>query len=94
MASTTLQSSANTFNYPYNTAVDPLLGGNVDAARTNTFYIINKVHDFVYKYGWTEAAYNFQQDNFGKGGLSGDRVQMSVQDAGGIDDANFLTLPE
>ncbi len=46
----------------------------------------------MYKYGWTEAAYNFQQDNFGKGGLSGDRVQMSVQDAGGIDDANFLIL--
>ncbi|KAK0429839.1 Fungalysin metallopeptidase-domain-containing protein [Armillaria borealis] len=94
LASTTLQSSPNTFNYPYNTAVDPLLGGNVDAARTNTFYIINKVHDFVYKYGWTEAAYNFQQDNFGNGGLSGDRVQTSVQDAGGVNDANFLTLPE
>ncbi|PBK84477.1 hypothetical protein ARMGADRAFT_943578 [Armillaria gallica] len=94
LASTTLQSSANTFNYPYNTAVDPLLGGNVDAARTNTFYIINKVHDFVYKYGWTEAAYNFQQDNFGNGGLSGDRVQMSVQDAGGVNNANFLTLPD
>ncbi|PBK65354.1 metalloprotease [Armillaria solidipes] len=94
LASTTLQSSPNTFNYPYNTAVDPLLGGNVDAARTNTFYIINKVHDFVYKYGWTEAAYNFQQDNFGKGGLSGDPVQMSVQDAGGVNNANFLTLPD
>ncbi|KAK0436271.1 Fungalysin metallopeptidase-domain-containing protein [Armillaria borealis] len=94
LASTTLQSSPNTFNYPYNTAVDPLLGSNVDAARTNTFYIINKVHDFVYKYGWTEAAYNFQQDNFGNGGLSGDRVQTSVQDAGGVNDANFLTLPD
>lgn len=94
LAATTVQSSPNTFNYPYNTAIDPLLGGNVDAARTNTFYIINKIHDYMYRYGWTEAAYNFQQNNFANGGLSGDRVQMSVQDPGDFNNAEFLTLPD
>ncbi|KAK0450465.1 metalloprotease [Desarmillaria tabescens] len=94
LLTTTQQSSANVFNYPYNTAIDPLLGGNVDAARTNAFYIINRAHDFLYQYGFTEAAYNFQQDNFGNGGQGGDRVQMSVQDAAGVNDANFLTLPD
>lgn len=94
LLTTTQQSSNNTFNYPYNTGVGPLIGGNIDAARTNAFYIANRFHDFAYKYGWTEAAYNYQQDNFGKGGKSGDRVQLSVQDAGEINNGGFLTLPE
>ncbi|KAK0479831.1 Fungalysin metallopeptidase-domain-containing protein [Armillaria luteobubalina] len=94
LVDTTVQSSPNTFNYPYRTALDPQVGGNVDAARTNTFYIINKVHDYMYKYGWTEAAYNFQQNNFGKGGQGGDGVEISVQDAGGVNNANFLTLAD
>ncbi|KAK0185335.1 Fungalysin metallopeptidase-domain-containing protein [Armillaria mellea] len=94
LASTTFQSAPNTFNYPYNTAIDPQLGGNVDAARTNAFYIVNKVHDYIYRYGFTEAAHNFQQNNFGNGGIGGDPVQMSVQDASDVNNANFLTLPD
>ncbi|KAK0185302.1 peptidase M36 [Armillaria mellea] len=61
---------------------------------TNAFYIANKVHDFAYKYGFTEAAYNFQQDNFGKGGSGGDRVDVSVQDVAELNNAHFLTLPD
>ncbi|KAK0439964.1 Fungalysin metallopeptidase-domain-containing protein [Desarmillaria tabescens] len=91
---TTVESSTDTFDYPYDVDFDPTEGGNIDAARTNTFYIINKVHDFTYKYGWTEATYNFQLDNFGKGGAEGDRVQMSVQDSSGFNNANFQTLPD
>ncbi|PBK72769.1 hypothetical protein ARMSODRAFT_881547 [Armillaria solidipes] len=91
---TTVESSADTFDYPYDIAVDPTEGGNIDAARTNAFYIINKVHDFTYKYGWNESAYNFQLDNFGNGGAGGDRVQMSVQDSSGFNNANFQTLPD
>ncbi|KAK0437286.1 metalloprotease [Desarmillaria tabescens] len=94
LLTTTKQSSNNTFNYPYNTAVGPLIGGNIDAARTNAFYVVNKVHDFAYKYGFTEATYNFQQDNFGKGGQSGDRVQVSVQDVGELNNAEFIALPD
>ncbi|CAE6419061.1 unnamed protein product, partial [Rhizoctonia solani] len=47
-----------------------------------------------YKYGFTEKAYNFQNDNFGKGGAENDRVQVSVQDITGTNNANFATPPD
>ena len=43
-----------------------------DAATTNLFYWANKTHDLFYRIGFDEAAGNFQQDNFGKGGVGGD----------------------
>ena len=52
------------------------------------------MHDFAYRYGFTEKAFNFQQSNLGKGGKEGDRVLMSVQDASGVNNANFATPPE
>ncbi|KAG8695510.1 hypothetical protein FRC11_001433, partial [Ceratobasidium sp. 423] len=44
-----------------------------------------------YKYGFTEAAYNFQNDNYGKGGAGNDRVKISIQDRTGSNNANFAT---
>jgi hypothetical protein len=41
-----------------------------------------------------QATFNFQTNNFGKGGLGTDRVTIYVQDNGGIDDASFTTPPE
>ncbi|KAG6852929.1 hypothetical protein C0991_008074 [Blastosporella zonata] len=82
------------FNYTYNDTIAPTVGQNIDAARTNAFYIINTVHDFAYRYGFTEAAFNFQKNNFGKGGIGNDQVYMSVQDATGTNNANFGTPPE
>ncbi|SJL08898.1 uncharacterized protein ARMOST_12272 [Armillaria ostoyae] len=93
-SATTSEPSPDTFDYPYNLTIGPTEGGNLDAIRTNAFYIINKVHDFAYKYGWTEASYSFHTDNFGKGGAQGDRVLMSVQDASGMNNANFATPPD
>jgi extracellular elastinolytic metalloproteinase len=55
---------------------------------------MNVMHDFSYRYGFTESAFNFQQNNFGKGGQEQDRVLMSVQDASGTNNANFATPPE
>ena len=43
-----------------------------DAVNTNLFFWINRAHDSFYNAGFTEAAGNFQQDNFGKGGIGGD----------------------
>ncbi|TEB34010.1 hypothetical protein FA13DRAFT_1789786 [Coprinellus micaceus] len=60
----------------------------------NAFYVINKLHDIAYRYGFTEAAFNFQNDNFGKGGSGNDRVLMSVQDSSGTNNANFATPPD
>ncbi|KAJ6602378.1 peptidase M36, partial [Mycena vulgaris] len=67
---------------------------NLDAARTKIFYIPNTMHDIAYKYGFTEAAFNFQQINIPGSGQGGDRVLASVQNSQGIDNANFATPPE
>ena len=52
------------------------------------------MHDFTYRYGFTEEAFNFQLSNFGKGGKENDRVLVSVQDASGVNNANFATPAE
>ncbi|MEQ1603355.1 MAG: M36 family metallopeptidase [Pyrinomonadaceae bacterium] len=61
------------------------------AAVTQLFYISNVFHDEVYRVGFTEAARNFQNDNFGRGGLAGDRISAQAQDCSGINNANFST---
>ncbi|KDN38736.1 hypothetical protein RSAG8_09286, partial [Rhizoctonia solani AG-8 WAC10335] len=73
---------------------EPTNDQNVNAARVNAFYIVNVMHDIAYHYGFTENAYNFQNDNFGKGGKGEDRIQVSVQDGSGVDNANFVAPPD
>ncbi|KAG2012836.1 extracellular elastinolytic metalloproteinase [Coprinopsis cinerea AmutBmut pab1-1] len=90
----TSESSPGVFDYTYDDTLAPAVLSNVDAARTNAFYVVNAIHDFAYRYGFTEAAFNFQQDNFGKGGVGNDRVTISVQDASGTNNANFATPPD
>ncbi|KAF9527649.1 Fungalysin metallopeptidase-domain-containing protein [Crepidotus variabilis] len=91
-SSVTSQSSA-TLNFVYNfdATKAPATSPNLDVARTNAFYVVNTIHDLTYRYGFTEAAYNFQTNNFGKGGSANDRVLVSVQDSSGTDNANFAT---
>ena len=74
------------------TAKDP--ADNIDAACVNAFYIANTVHDFFYRYGFTEVAFNFQQFNFNKGGKEGDWILLSVQNDGYKNNARFITQPE
>ncbi|MCW5955216.1 MAG: M36 family metallopeptidase [Pyrinomonadaceae bacterium] len=61
------------------------------AAVANLFYITNRYHDEMYLLGFTEAARNFQHDNFGRGGAAGDRVSAEAQDCSGTNNANFGT---
>ncbi|KAH9911363.1 Fungalysin metallopeptidase-domain-containing protein [Epithele typhae] len=90
--STTQQSSAtDNFVFTQNPNAAPTTQANLDAARTNAFYIVNSIHDISYIYGFTEAGFNFQTNNFGKGGTGNDRVTISVQDSAGIDNADFAT---
>ncbi|KAM5541592.1 hypothetical protein V8D89_004782 [Ganoderma adspersum] len=92
---TTKQSSSGqNFIFTQDPTADPTTANNVAAAVTNAFYIVNSVHDIAYLYGFTEAAYNFQNDNFGKGGAGGDGVRVSVQYAQGLDNAFFTTPPD
>jgi hypothetical protein len=60
-------------------------------AVTHLFYVTNRYHDEMYRLGFTEAARNFQQNNFGRGGLGNDRVLAEAQDFSGTNNANFNT---
>ncbi|KAG8781731.1 hypothetical protein FRC12_021577 [Ceratobasidium sp. 428] len=94
-SSTTPQSSAtNNYEYVLNTAASPATAPNVDAARVNSFYVANNIHDITYLYGFDEKSYNFQNDNGSKGGKGNDRVLISVQDSSGTNNANFATPPD
>lgn len=91
----TSQSSAtNNYDYEFNSNNAPIVNTNVDSARVNAFYVGNMIHDLTYRYGFTETSYNFQQDNNGLGGAQNDRVQISVQDSSGTNNAAFSTPPD
>jgi hypothetical protein len=61
---------------------------------TNLFFWSNRYHDRLYELGFTEAARNFQLDNFGRGGLGDDFVRAEAQDSSGTNNANFGTPPD
>ncbi len=69
--------TALTFDYPLDITLDPNL--YEDAAMTNAFYWGNKTHDILYQYGFDEASGNFQVNNYGRGGVDGDIVNIRVQ---------------
>lgn len=89
--------------YSYN---PPPLAGNPDAgdapsgteyrrgSATQLFYLTNWFHDQLYSLGFDEAAGNFQNDNFGRGGLGNDRIRAECQDGTATDNANFVTPPD
>lgn len=85
------------FDYRPDGSTDPVGSNNpLDpqfqmGAVTNLFFWSNRYHDSLYHLGFTEAARNFQQDNFGRGGLGNDRVRAEAQDSGGTNNANFNT---
>lgn len=59
------------------------------ASVTSLFYWCNFAHDYLYKLGFDESAGNFQVDNFGRGGMSGDPVIAEAQDGSGFNNASF-----
>ncbi|QIY82834.1 T9SS type A sorting domain-containing protein [Chryseobacterium sp. NEB161] len=89
--------SSHIFDFPFDIANG--LDSYKDAAMTNLFYVNNRVHDVLYKFGFTEATKNFQAYNFGKGGSQNDYVQAEARDGAGLADlslgiynnANFST---
>lgn len=77
-----------------NLSVNPNTATNRAVAVQNLFYLTNQVHDILYRHGFTEAAGNFQINNFGKGGAGNDPVNAEAQDGSGLDNANFATPPD
>jgi hypothetical protein len=81
-----------TFDYPYDataTSSDyvqipgdpatpvPTASPQLNAKIVQAFYAINWLHDLFYDLGFDEASGNAQQDNYGRGGLAGDRVVVN-----------------
>ena len=58
------------------------------------FYMNNIMHDIFYLRGFDEESGNFQETNFGRGGLGDDAVQANAQDGGGYNNTNFATPPD
>lgn len=65
-----------------------------EAAVTNLFYWNNLMHDVTYQYGFDEPSGNFQQNNYGHGGVENDPVQADAQDGSGCNNAQFGTPPD
>ena len=68
------------FDFPFNSD---------DSAETALFFALNFAHDFFYDLGFDEAAGNFQQDNFNRGGSGGDPVKGNAR-ALGRNNANYM----
>ncbi len=83
--------------FTFNPAGAPSTLQNENAAVVNLFVMNNVLHDIHYKYGFTEAAGNFQTNNYGRGGSGSDAVQADAQDnanGGSTNNANFSTPPD
>jgi hypothetical protein len=74
-----------------NLSESPSEAGNKNVAAQNLFFLNNVIHDKLYRHGFTEAAGNFQENNFGRGGRGSDSVNAEAQDGEGTDNANFAT---
>jgi extracellular elastinolytic metalloproteinase len=85
-------SSTQNFSFTFTAGVDPRT--QRAAAVSNLFYFNNIIHDFAYRLGFTEAAGNFQTNNFGRGGIGNDPVRAEAQDGSGTNNANFATPPD
>jgi hypothetical protein len=73
---------------------EPLTPVAQRGAVIQMFYVMNRYHDALYDLGFIEEAFNFQNDNFGRGGTANDRVRAEGQDSAGSNNANFQTLPD
>ncbi len=89
------------FDIAYDHAKEPI--AQSAATTINLFYAVNKLHDFAFHNGFTEAAGNFQQTNYTGQGRGGDYVLAESQDGsltnttrngpvgGYLNNANFST---
>ena len=75
------------FDFPIVDTSDP--EDNIDADVTNLFYWSNYLHDWSYTFGFTEAAGNFQTNNYGKGGEQDDHVLAETLDGSDTNNAVF-----
>ncbi|MEJ0089785.1 MAG: M36 family metallopeptidase [Limisphaerales bacterium] len=75
------------FDFGLDLGLNPVTYG--DASVVQLFYWDNWMHDVLYGLGFTEAAGNFQSDNFGRGGQGGDSLQADAQDGLSLTDRRY-----
>ncbi len=80
----------NAFQHTYDFAA-PDHHTSRQAATTQMFFDVNFLHDWFYDAGFDEASGTAQQDNYGRGGVEGDRLYAEAQDYSGRNNANMLT---
>lgn len=100
-AGTRAVSATRNFNFTYNPGPGspapgdaPTLADYRFGEAVNMFFWANRYHDRLYQLGFTEAARNFQTNNYGRGGLGNDAILAQGQDFSGTNNANFLTPPD
>ena len=88
------------FDFPFADAFRASGGVDVttdrDAAITQAFYRVNFLHDYFYALGFDEPAGNFQDDNFGRGGIGNDGMLVEVDNSatgGTAENSNTQTPP-
>jgi hypothetical protein len=79
------------FDFPIDLNENPAT--NTPPYLTNLFYLNNIMHDVFYQYGFDEASGNFQENNYGNGGVGSDSVDANGQ-VGNVCNANFGTPPD
>lgn len=80
------------FDFPLDLTMPP--GTYLSAAITNLFYLNNRMHDILFRYGFDEAAGNMQTLNYTGAPGGNDAVRADAQDGSGFNNANFLTPPD
>ncbi len=80
------------FDFPFLPESEP--SAYQQASVTQLFYATNYIHDVAYYYGFDEKSGNFQQNNYGKGGVGNDFIAAHAQDGSGTNNANFATPPD
>lgn len=66
------------FDFPWN-PIWSTSNQSESAAVTNAFYWANIMHDISYQYGFDEASGNYQENNYGNGGVGTDYVNVEIQ---------------
>ncbi len=80
------------FDFPLDLTQQPT--AYVPASVTNLFYWNNTFHDVMYNHGFDEASGNFQENNYGRGGLANDVVRAEASDGNRLNNANFSSPPD
>lgn len=80
------------FDYPLDLGLPPDEGTNLEAGIVALFYTVDVLHDLTARYGFDEAAGNFQTTNYSGAGSGGDAVTVIAQR--GIACDGFATPPD